>query len=570
MPIRYLLALIICTSIFFFVACQNAPRQAMLPRQTGTLADSAMVVSAHRLASKAGLEVLKNGGNAIDAAIAVQFALAVVYPEAGNLGGGGFLVCRLASGEAAALDFREQAPEAAHRDMYLDKLGKPIDKRSTMGHLAVGVPGTVAGAVEAHKKYGKSSWASLLQPAINLAEGGIVFETDVEPQKLNNEQVAFRQYNTRPCRFDKKTPWKMGDTLRQPELAQTLRRVRDKGAAGFYEGATADSIVQEMKRGNGILTHQDLLHYKAIWRKPLTGNYKEYGLITMPPPSSGGVLLLQLLGMIDNKPFKENGFQHPKTVHYIAEAERLAYADRATHLGDPDFYPVPLEPLLKPSYIEQRAAKIDLQQATRSCNITAGVFAKEGEQTTHLSIIDQWGNAVAVTTTLNDSFGSRVVVGGAGFLLNNQMDDFSAKPGTPNLYGLVGSDANAIVPHKRMLSSMCPTIVTQNGNLFMVLGTPGGSTIITSVLQTFLNVSEYGFTMQEAVNAPRFHCQWLPDTLFVEHDALNANTRETLQKMGHFVVERKPIGRVDAILVRSDQKLEGGADRRGEDTALGW
>ncbi len=554
----------------------NSP--ASTTHYAGVVEDSAMVVSAHPLASAAGIKILKQGGNAIDAAIAVQFALAVVFPEAGNIGGGGFMVYRDAAGQSDALDFREKAPAAASRDMYLDSLQAVVAQLSTPGHRAVGVPGTVAGAVEAHRKYGKLPWADLLAPAISLAENGILFVSTQEVKKLNDEQDNFRHYNTRPCPLLKPdgSRWLTSDTLRQPQLAAVLRQIGRLKNAGFYEGWVADSLVAEMKRGKGLITHNDLKNYKAVWRKPIEAAYKEFNLISMPPPSSGGIALAQLCQMLEAFPLKEWGFHSTQSVHHIVEAERRVYADRATHLGDPDFWPVPVKTLLDKQYIGSRMANFDPQHATPSREITAGNIAAttaathEKDQTTHLSVIDQWGNAVAVTTTLNGSFGAKVTVGGAGFLLNNEMDDFSVKPGVPNLYGLVGNEANAIAPQKRMLSSMSPTIVTRNGHLYMVLGTPGGSTIITSVLQVFLNVVEYNMTMQEAVNAPRFHHQWLPDSLYIEKGALNTKTVKELSNMGHHVAERKPIGRTDAILVQNNGKLEGAGDIRGDDTALGY
>ncbi len=545
-------------------------------RFTGSIAQKAMVVSAHPMASKVGVEILQKGGNAIDAAVAVQLALAVVYPSAGNLGGGGFMVYRSHSGEITALDFREKAPAQAHRNMYLDSLGNVIPRLSLDGHLAAGVPGTVDGCVKMHQKYGKLPFADLVAPAIKLAEEGVRLFSEVEPNRYNEKQEAFRKMNTftEDKYLLKKEAWKAGDTLIQKDLAETLKRVQTHGEAGFYEGKTADLIVAEMKKGNGIITHEDLKNYEAVWRKPIVGNYKNHRIISMPPPSSGGIALVQLLKMVAPFPLAKWGFHSPEAVHHIVEAERRVYADRATHLGDSDFYKVPIEGLLEANYLKKRMADFDVKQAVRSDKILAGKpkGVAESEETTHLSIVDAEGNAVSVTTTLNASFGSKTFVDGAGFLLNNEMDDFSAKPGTPNLYGLVGGEANAIEPNKRMLSSMTPTIVEKDGKLLMVVGSPGGSTIITSVFQTILNVLEYNMGMQEAVNAARFHHQWLPDKVFIEKNAFEqqANTKEQLQKMGHTFKERSPIGRVDAILLLPDGTLEGGADIRGEDAALGF
>lgn len=535
----------------------------------GVLARNGMVVTAHPEATQVGVEVLRKGGTAMEAAIAVQFALAVVYPGAGNIGGGGFIVVRETNGIVATLDFREKAPARATRTMYLDSNGSVVGKLSTRGHLAAGVPGTVDGMVQVYERYGSLPFAELLQPAIDLARNGFVL-TENEAQKYNAMQQDFGQYNTRPAPLAKDTPWAQGDTVVIEELAQTLERVRDSGREGFYAGKTADNIVAEMQRGGGIISYEDLQNYRAVWRPPVTGKYKEYTIVSMGPPSSGGIALLQLLQSIENYPLREWGWSAPRTVHVITEAERRVYADRATHLGDPDFYTVPQTALLRREYNTQRMSTVSMERATPSNNIQAGnPLPKESEETTHFSIVDKWGNAVAVTTTLNSGFGSTVFVGEAGFLLNNEMDDFSVKPGVPNLYGLVGGEANAIQPNKRMLSSMTPTLVEKNGKLCMVVGTPGGSTIITSVLQTILNVVEHNMTMQEAVNAKKFHHQWLPDALFYEKDAFTQKTKTALSTMGHTLREREPIGRVDAIFIRADGLLEGAADPRGDDTAMG-
>ena len=536
----------------------------------GPIAENGMVVSAHPEASKVGLEILKAGGNAVDAAIAVQFALAVVLPAAGNIGGGGFLVLRQSNGAVASLDFRETAPARASRDMYLDAQGNVIPKLSIEGHLAAGVPGTVDGMVKAHQKYGSLPWEKLLQPAVDLAARGFAI-TEKEASGLNYSQSRFQQFNDTSSAFIRNIAWKAGDLLRQKDLGQTLRRIRDKGRAGFYEGETARLLVAEMEEGKGFISAEDLRRYGAKWREPITGAYKNYRVISMSPPSSGGIALLQLLRMVEPYPLNKYGWNNTKTVHLLTEAERRVYADRSEYLGDPDFFKVPATELLKPKYLTTRMQDFNPKAATPSTSIKPGnLTAREHEETTHFSVVDKDGNAVAVTTTLNGGYGNFVVVDGAGFLLNNEMDDFSAKPGVPNMFGLVGTAANAIAPGKRMLSSMTPTILEKDSKLFMVVGTPGGSTIITSVFQTILNVLEHNMGMQAAVNAKRVHAQWLPDEIRYEKDALSEKVLKRLRKMGHKTTESGSIGRVDAILVLPDGKLEGGADPRGDDTALGY
>lgn len=528
-----------------------------------------VVVSAHPEASQVGLEILKKGGNAIDAAVAVQFALAVVYPNAGNIGGGGFLVYRSAKGEIASIDYREKAPGKASRDMYLDDKGNPIVDKSIYGHLSAGVPGTVDGMFKAHAKYGKLSWKAVVQPSVDLAAKGFPV-TVKQAGELNRQKAKFIQYNPSGTALVKEQPWKAGDLLVQAELAHTFELIRDKGRAGFYEGEVAAHIVKEMQRGAGLISAKDLKDYDAKWRTPVTGKYKSYKLITMPPPSSGGIALMQLLQSVEPYPIASWGHNQDSTVRLIVEAERRVYADRATHLGDPDFYKVPQEQLLKPEYQKERMKTMSWDRATPSAELQAGTFnVKESEETTHYSIVDKEGNAVSVTTTLNGAYGSFVVVKGAGFILNDEMDDFSVKPGSPNKYGLVGGEANAIAPGKRMLSSMTPTILERDGKLYMVVGTPGGSTIITSVFQTILNVLEFGQSMQEAVSSKRFHHQWLPDEVYTEKDVFSSATEAALKAKGYNLVPRASIGRVDAIL-KTPKGYEGGADPRGDDTTRGW
>lgn len=530
-----------------------------------------MVVSAHPEASQVGVDILKKGGNAVDAAVAVQFALAVVYPNAGNIGGGGFMVYRSSNGEINALDFREKAAAAAGRDMYLNAAGDPIVDKSLYGHLAVGVPGSVDGMVEAHKKYGKLSWAQVLQPAIDLAQLGFKI-TKRQAGELNGLHRKFMEFNPNGTAFvNLESTWQENDVLVQRELANTLKLIQEKGRAGFYEGAVADSLVSEMQRGKGLITKDDLKNYHAIWRKPITGNYRGYKIITMPPTSSGGIALIQLLQSVEPYPLKKWGHNADSTIQVMVEAERRVYADRAKHLGDPDFYAVPQQQLLDAAYNKNRMANFSWASATPSSVVSAGeINDKEHEETTHFSIVDRDGNAVSITTTLNGSYGSLVAVKGAGFLLNNEMDDFSVKPGAPNMYGLVGGEANAIAPNKRMLSSMTPSIVEKDGKLFMVVGTPGGSTIITSVFQTIINVIDFDMSMQSAVNAKKFHHQWLPDEVYVEKDAIDSLSISKLKAKGYKILQRGPIGRVDAILRTKWGNYQGGADPRGDDKAIGW
>jgi gamma-glutamyltranspeptidase/glutathione hydrolase len=553
--------------LFLFVA--GCVPHGARKRVVGVIGDSAMVVSAHPLASRTGMMILRKGGNAVDAAIATQLALAVVYPSAGNIGGGGFMVLRLKDGTSSTLDYREQAPSAATTNMYLGEDGDVIPELSERGHLASGVPGTVAGLIESHAKYGHTEWKELVQPAIDLALQGFVL-TQREANGLNDLQEDLIKFNSIEPAFLIRA-WKAGDTIKYNDLGHTLERIRDNGLAGFYEGKTADDIVAEMRRGNGLITYEDLKSYRAIWRDPLVIKYKEYNVISMSPPSSGGIALAQLLKSVEPFPVTNWGHNTARTVHLMTEAERRAYADRSAYLGDPDFYNVPVEALTSPLYISERMRNFDPEKATPSRSLTEGVITlNESKQTTHLSVVDAEGNAVAVTTTLNDSYGSRVIVAGSGFFMNDEMDDFSIKPGVPNMYGAIGGEANKIEPRKRMLSSMTPTIVEKNGKLFMVVGTPGGTTIITSVFQTILNVIEHKMTMQEAVTAHRIHSQWLPDSIFVEDHALLPDDSIALVKKGHAIQTREPIGRVDAILVLPDGKLEGGADPRGDDKASGY
>jgi gamma-glutamyltranspeptidase/glutathione hydrolase len=546
-----------------------ATRQITVHAQSNDHYANGMVVCAYPDAAQVGLGILKKGGNAVDAAVAVQFALAVTYPEAGNIGGGGFMVYRSAKGKTNTLDFREKAPSAASANMFLDASGNVIPGMSTGSHQASGVPGSVDGMVEANRKYGKLKWAELVQPAIDLARNGFKI-TKRLADGLTRGANIFAKANPGKSYFLKETPWVEGDLLIQEDLAKTLEQIRDKGRKGFYEGTVADQIVEEMKSGSGLISKADLQAYHSVWRKAITGKYKDYKIITMPPPSSGGIALISLLKSVEKYPMHRWGYNQDSTVQLMVEAERRVYADRSKYLGDPDFFKVPVDSLLKDSYILARMDRFTWDAATPSASIQPGtIVGYESDQTTHYSITDKEGNAVSVTTTLNGSFGSKIFVKGAGFLLNNQMDDFSSKPGVPNMYGLVGGKANSIQPNKRMLSSMTPTIIEKNGQLFMVVGTPGGSTIITSVFQTILNVIEFDQDMQQAVASKRFHHQWLPDNVTVEKDAFSETTQSKLKQKGYKLNNSNGIGRVDAIL-KTSTGYQGGADPRADDTKAGW
>lgn len=533
----------------------------------------AMVVSAHPLASHIGAEIMRHGGNAFDATVAVQFALAVAYPVAGNIGGGGFVVARMADGKTFTLDFREAAPLLTSRDMFLDSAGNIIPLSSTYGHKASGVPGTVDAMVQLHKKYGKLPWKAVVQPAVEIARQG-VFLTLRESEGLNEVKQSLEKYNPEKAYFLKpdKSAWKAGDKLVQEDLAQVLERIRDKGRDGFYKGKTAELLIAEMKRGGGFITQQDLDLYSAKWRTPLRGRYRGYDIITMPPPSAGGVGLLQMLTLLEAHPVKDWGANSEKTAHCMIEIERRVYADRGEYLGDPDFYNVPVKGLLSKQYLESRMNDYNPEKATPSAEITYGkdVRRYESPQTTHFSIVDASGNAVALTTTLNGGYGSKVVIGGAGFFMNNEMDDFSVKPGAPNMYGAIGGEANAIQPRKRMLSSMTPTIVEKDGKLSFVLGTPGGTTITTSVLQCISDIIDHNMTGQQAVNTKRFHHQYLPDIVRVEQGTFSAEVEAALQRKGHSFRSIGAMGKVEIILCRPDGSLEGAADPRGDDTASGF
>lgn len=571
---RIPLSILVFLSFLSFIACDRSkvtestayPNAYTYETVKSLHTDKAAVVTAHPLASEVGLAILEQGGNAIDASIAVQYALAVVYPIAGNIGGGGFMVFHTADGKSHSIDFRETAPSAAHKDMYLDENGEVISSKSLDGHLAAGIPGTVAGTFLAHQQFGKLPMDKLLAPAIQLAEHGFAI-TQQEAEGLNKYAKAFVKLNTVPNVFVKKDKWKAGDSLVQKDLAATLNRIATEGEKGFYEGETAKLIVEEMQRGGGIITLEDLKNYQAVVRTPREFHYKDKKVVSMDLPSSGGIMLQQMLKMLEPYDLKEMGFHSAEAINHIVEVERRAYADRAEYMGDPDFVEVPIEALLDTTYIAKRMQDFVIGKAGKSENIHPGL--EESEETTHFSIIDEEGNAVSVTTTINTNYGSRLVVGGAGFILNNEMDDFSAKPGAPNAFGLVGNQANAIAPNKRMVSSMMPTIVLDKNNQpYMIVGTPGGSTIITSVLQSILNIMEFELTPEEAVNTPKFHHQWKPDVLYIEADFPN-NIAEELIEMGYTIEKRSPIGRTELILI-DEEGIHSVADKRGDDSAAGY
>ena len=561
---------IILVMITLFSSCNSRVNQIDIENHT-IIDDSAMVVTANPLATQVGVHILKEGGNAFDAAVAVQFALTVVYPRAGNIGGGGFAVYRMANGETGSLDFREKAPKAAYRDMYLDSLGNVISGKSKHGIFSVGVPGTVKGMEALQRKFGNLKWDDIIAPSIGLALLGYPISAN-EAVVLNKYRKDFIALNGTNHPYVKEKEWEAGDSIKHPKLAETLFRIGEKGSREFYRGLTAKRIVKESKARGGILTIQDLNNYEVVWRNPIIADIENYRIISMGAPSSGGIAIAQLLTGAQLLNIKQYAHNSTKAIHLMTELERRVFADRATYLGDPDFYSVPEKMLTSKEYLEKRFATIDMKKATPSQHIKEGnVEIIESHETTHYSIVDQWGNAVSITTTLNGNFGSKVLVTGGGFFLNNEMDDFSVKPGEPNQFGLVGGEANAIAPEKRMLSSMSPTIVEKDGELWMVVGTPGGSTIITTTYQTIQNAMWYNMSMQEAVDATKSHSQWLPDVIHFEEDKMDSLVLDSLEKMGHKLAYWKVLGKMNCIMIHEDGKIEGAPDYlRGDNSAGGF
>lgn len=550
-----------------FINCKTFEKKEKI---TGLVSQKAMVVSAREEASKIGTDILKKGGNAFDAMVATELALAVAYPYAGNIGGGGFMVYRKSDGEIGALDYREKAPLAASKDMYLDADRNVIKGKSTLGSMAVGIPGTVAGVFEAHRKFGSLPMIAILQPVIALAKRGVIV-TKKQAKRIKRYQAQFLSANKNAILFNKN--WKENDTIKYNALAATLTRIQKNGRDEFYKGETAKKLAAFIQANGGIMTLEDLAKYEAKWRTPITFKYDNLKVISMSPPSSGGICLAQIMNGIEPYDLDKYGHNSVKAIQVITEAERRAYADRSFFLGDPDFVKIPVETLISKSYINGRMDDFSFDKATKSSAVSHGsITMVESDETTHYSIIDQFGNAISATTTINAGYGSKLYSSELGFFLNNEMNDFSSKAGVPNMFGLIGAKANEIAPEKRMLSSMTPTIVEKSGKLWMVVGTPGGSTIITSVLQTILNVHEFGFGMQEAINQPRFHHQWLPDVIMMEPNQFGKKTTDELKKLGYAINQKDSpvIGKVEGILVLPNGNLEGGADPRGDDKAMGF
>jgi len=557
-------------ALIIFALFLSLPKLLLSVSFTPESCKQAMVVTADPIATEVGLEVLRQGGNAVDAAVAVGFALAVTYPEAGNIGGGGFMLIRTGQ-EISALDYRETAPAAATPDMYLDENGRVVTNASTFGYRSCGVPGTVRGLWKAHKKYGRLSWKKLLQPAIRLAQEGFLLDA-YRARLFNAFKDSLAKFPATKKIFVKKNGdnFQPGERFIQRDLAQTLERIARYGADEFYTGKTAHLIVTDIKKNGGLFTLEDLKDYRAKWRTPIHFTYRGYDVYSMPPPSSGGILLAEILNTLENFDLTRLGINSAALIRLWVETERQAYADRAYYLGDPDFVKMPVNLLISKKYAQQIRAHLHLLYPAKSDSIRPGLtFVQEKEQTTHFSIVDPWGNAVSNTYTLNGNFGSFAVVEGTGFFLNNEMDDFSIKPGHPNIYGLVGGTANEIAPGKRMLSSMTPTIVLKNKELFMVLGAPGGSKIITAVAQVLSNVIDHHMNIRMAIESPRFHHQWKPDTIFVEKNRFNRDTIHILQSAGYRIFEKDQMGFVQGILIEHGMR-NGWSDPRSNGKAKGF